>query len=113
MKHPLTFGNTNPRPTADLLFSLFYASSAPWNESGWKNPKFDQLLVAARGEADEVKRKQLYGDMQELVHNHCGVGIPLFISFMDAYDRRLRGYGSIPIGGLMGYMFAEHVWLDA
>jgi peptide/nickel transport system substrate-binding protein len=113
MKHPLTFGNTNPRPTADLLFSLFYASSAPWNESGWKNEKFDQLLVAARGEADEVKRKQMYGDMQELVHNHCGVGIPLFISFMDAYDRRLRGYGSIPIGGLMGYLFAEHVWLDA
>jgi peptide/nickel transport system substrate-binding protein len=113
MKHPLTFGNTNPRPTADLLFSLFYASSAPWNESGWKSPKFDQLLVAARGEADEAKRKQLYGDMQELVHNHCAVGIPLFISFMDAYDRRLRGYGSIPIGGLMGYMFAEHVWLDA
>lgn len=113
MKHPLCFGNTNPRPTADLLFSLFYASSAPWNESGWKNERFDQLLLAARAEADEAKRKQLYGDMQELVHKHCGVGIPLFISFIDAHDRRLQGYGSIPIGGLMGYMFAEHVWLDA
>ena len=36
-----------------------------------------------------------------------------FISIIDGYDRRLRGYGSIPIGGLMGYSFAEHVWLDA
>lgn len=113
MKHPLGFGNTNPRPTADLLFSLFYASTAAWNESGWKNPRFDQLLVAARGEADENKRKQLYGDMQALVHHHCGVAIPLFISSLDGYDRRLRGFGSIPIGGLMGYSFAEHVWLDA
>jgi peptide/nickel transport system substrate-binding protein len=113
MKHPLGFGNTNPRPTADLVFSLFYSSTAPWNESGWKNEKFDQLLVAARGEADEARRKQLYGDMQELVHNNCGVAIPLFISSLDGYDRRLKGYGTIPIGGLMGYSFAEYVWLDA
>ena len=113
MKHPLTFGNTNPRPTADMLFTLFYKSDAPWNESGWRNEQFDQLLVAARGEADEGKRKQLYGDMQRLVHEHCGVAIPAFISFMDGYDKRIKGFGSIPIGGLMGYSFADHVWLDA
>lgn len=112
MKHPLTFGNTNPRPTADLMFSLFYKSDADWNESGWKNARFDQLLLAARAEADEAKRKQMYGDMQVLVHNHGGVAIPVFISNLDAYERRLKGFGSIPIGGLMGYAFAEHVWLE-
>ncbi len=112
MKHPLGFGNTNPRPTPDLLFSTLFKSDAPWNESGWRNEKFDQLLLAARGEPDEGKRMQMYGDMQVLIHEHCGVGIPVFISLTDAYDRRLKGYGSIPIGGLMGYSFAEHVWLD-
>jgi peptide/nickel transport system substrate-binding protein len=71
------------------------------------------LLLAARGEADETKRKQLYGDMQVLVHEKGGIGIPVFISLIDAYDRRIKGYGSIPIGGLMGYSFADHVWLDA
>lgn len=113
MKHPLTFGNTNPRPTADLMFSLFYKSDAPWNESRWKNPQFDQLLQAARAETDDAKRKQMYGDMQVLVHDKCGVGIPVFISLIDAHDRRLKGYGAIPIGGLMGYSFAEYVWWDA
>jgi peptide/nickel transport system substrate-binding protein len=113
MKHPLSFGNTNPRPTVDLLFSLFYKSDAPWNESGWHNERFDQLLLAARGEADEVKRKQMYVDMQVLIHEHCGVAIPVFISLIDGYDRRLKGLGAIPIGGLMGYSFADHVWLDA
>jgi peptide/nickel transport system substrate-binding protein len=112
MKHPLGFGNTNPRPTADLLFSTFFKSDAPWNESGWRNEKFDQLLLAARGEGDEGQRKQIYGDMQVLVHESGGVGIPVFISLIDGYDRRLQGYGSIPIGGLMGYSFADHVWLD-
>jgi peptide/nickel transport system substrate-binding protein len=112
MKHPLGFGNTNPRPTADLLFSTCFKSDAPWNEAAWKSEQFDQLLLAARGEADEVKRKQMYGDMQVLVHEKGGVGIPVFISLIDGYDNRLRGYGSIPIGGLMGYQFAENVWLD-
>ena len=113
MKHPLTFGNTNPRPTADLLFSLFFKSDADWNESGWKNHQFDQLLLAARGEANEARRKQMYGDMQVLVHQAGGVGIPVFISSLDAFDARLKGFGSIPIGGLMGYSFAEYVWWDA
>ena len=113
MRHPLGFGNTNPRPTADMLFSLFYKSDAPWNESGWQSPRFDSLLIAARGEADEAKRKQLYGEMQRLVHEQCGVAIPAFISLIDGYDRRIKGFGSIPIGGLMGYSFADHVWFDA
>jgi len=112
MKHPMGFGNNNPRPTADLMFSLFYKSDAPWNESGWKNRHFDQLLVAARAEPDQARRKQIYGDMQLMVHERAGTGIPVFISFIDGYDRRLKGLGSIPIGGLMGYSFAEHVWLD-
>jgi peptide/nickel transport system substrate-binding protein len=112
MKHPLSFGNTNPRPTADLLFSLFYKSDAAWNESGWKNPQFDRLLVEARGEGDEARRKQLYGEMQGLVRSQCGVGIPVFINQLDGHDRRLKGFYPVPLGGFMGYTFAEHVWWE-
>ena len=110
MKHPLSFGNTNPRPTADLVFSTLFQSSAPWNESAWRNERFDSLVVAARAEGDEARRREMYGEMQRLVHEHCGVCIPVFIDMIDGYDRRLRGFGSLPIGGLMGYQFAEHVW---
>ncbi len=39
-------------------------ADADWNESGWKNEKFDQLLAAARAESDEAKRRQHYCDMQ-------------------------------------------------
>jgi len=112
MKHPLGFGNINPRPTADLKFSLWFKSDSPWNVCGWKNEQFDQLVVAARGEGDEAKRRQMYADMQVLVHEKCGVGIPVFISLLDAYDNRIKGLGSIPTGGLMGYSFADHIWFD-
>ncbi|MCG4454420.1 ABC transporter substrate-binding protein [Pseudomonas sp. MMS21-TM103] len=113
MKHPLGFGDIGARPTADLMFSLFYQSDAGMNESGWKNEQFDQLLVAARGETDDAKRKQMYADMQVLVHEHCGIGIPHFNSSLDGHNIKLKGLTPHPLGGLMGYMFAEHVWLDA
>lgn len=113
MKHPLSFGNINPRPNADVIFSQFFQSAAPWNESGWKNDQFDQLLMLARGETDDAKRGKMYGDMQTLVHDQCGIGIPVFISNIDGVDKRIKGYGSNPLGGFMGYMFSEQVWLDA
>ncbi|WP_249676094.1 ABC transporter substrate-binding protein [Pseudomonas abieticivorans] len=113
MKHPISFGNINPRPNADIIFSQFFQSSAPWNESGWKNEQFDQLLMLARGETDDAKRSKMYADMQTLVHDHCGIGIPVFISNIDGVDARIKGYGTNPLGGFMGYMFSEQVWLDA
>lgn len=113
MRHPLTFGSTNPRPTADLTFSLFYKSDAAWNETGWKNPRFDQLLIAARGETNEANRKAMYGEMQKIVHDQCGSIIPVFISLLDGHDRRLRGLDPIPLGGMMGYQFAEFAWWAA
>ena len=58
MKVPVGFGNVNPRPTADILFNLFFKSDATWNESAWKNGRFDQLLAASRAETDEAKRTQ-------------------------------------------------------
>ena len=113
LKAPVHFGNINPRPTADILFSLFFKSDAPWNESAWKNEKFDQLLVAARAESDDGKRKQMYRDMQFLIHESSGIGVPVFISNLDAHNSKLKGLKPSGLGGMMGYSFGEHVWLDA
>jgi peptide/nickel transport system substrate-binding protein len=113
MKHPVGFGNINSRPSADLALTLFFKSDAPWNEAGWKNDAFDQLLVAARGETDAAKRAQMYADMQVMVHNEGGIGIPLFLSSLDGHSKKLKGLAPIPVGGMMGMSFAEHVWLDA
>lgn len=113
MKQPLGFGSINARPSADLVFSLFFKSDAPWNVTGWKNEKFDGLLVAARGEADGAKRKQMYGDLQRIVSDECSVGIPIFNSALDAHTEKLKGLSPIPLGNFMGYNFADKIWLDA
>ncbi|MGM3160169.1 ABC transporter substrate-binding protein [Dickeya undicola] len=113
MKDPIGYGSINPRPTLDMLFSQFYRSDAPWNESGWKNDPFDQLLTAARSERDTAKRKQMYGDMQQLIYDHNSTLIPLFISSMDGYSKKVKGIEPWPSGLLMGYRFHEFAWLSA
>jgi peptide/nickel transport system substrate-binding protein len=113
MKVPLGFGNINPRPSADILFTQFFKSDAQWNESGWKNAQFDQLLVAARGQTDFDKRKQMYADMQTLVHDKGGIGIPVFIVNLEGISSKIKGVQPIPLGAFMNYTSAEYVWLEA
>ncbi|WKV51587.1 MULTISPECIES: ABC transporter substrate-binding protein [Dickeya] len=113
MKDPIGYGSINPRPTLDMLFSQFYRSDAPWNESGWKNDQFDQLVTVARSERDVAKRKQMYGDMQQLIYDHNSTLIPLFISSMDGYSKKVKGIEPWPSGLLMGYRFHEFAWLSA
>jgi peptide/nickel transport system substrate-binding protein len=112
LKAPFVYGNVNPRPSANILLTLFFQSAAPWNESHWKNPNFDKLLVDARAETDLAKRKQLYCDMQHLIHDEAGIGIPVFISSLDAHSSRVKGLRPVPTGDLMGFNFAQYVWLD-
>ncbi|KQT61746.1 MULTISPECIES: ABC transporter substrate-binding protein [unclassified Aureimonas] len=113
LKAPVHFGNINPRPTPDILFSLLYASDAPWNESKYASPTFDKMLVEARGSLDQAKRKEMYGVMQGMIAEEAGTIIPAFLSNVDATSAKLKGLQPNPLGGMMGYAFAEHVWLEA
>jgi peptide/nickel transport system substrate-binding protein len=113
LKAPVHFGNINPRPTADILFSLLYLPSAPWNESHWKSERFDKILVEARKERDDAKRKEMYGELQKMARDESGVAIPVFISNIDAHSSKLKGLRPMATGGLMGFAFSEHVWLEA
>ncbi|MBO0662555.1 ABC transporter substrate-binding protein [Jiella sp. MQZ9-1] len=113
LKAPVHFGNINPRPTPDILFSLLYASDAPWNESQYKSERFDKMLLEARGMLDDTKRKAIYGDMQTMISDEAGTIIPVWISNVDALSSKLKGLKPNPLGGMMGYAFAEYVWLDS
>ncbi len=113
LKAPVHFGNINPRPTPDILFSLLYASNAAWNESQFKSEKFDSMLGEARGMLDEAKRKEIYGEMQTMISNEAGTCIPVWISNVDAKSSKVKGLKANPLGGMMGYAFAEYLWLDA
>jgi peptide/nickel transport system substrate-binding protein len=112
LKAPIHFGNINPRPTPDILFSLLYASEAPWNESQYKSETSDKMMLEARGLLDPTKRRQIYNEMQVMVAEDAGTIIPAYITNVDAITSKLKGLEANPLGGMMGYAFAEYVWLE-
>src|SRR4029077_1402081 len=73
------------RPTADLVLSLTYKSVSSWNDTHWKRDDFDKILIAARSELDEGKRKQkMYGDLQRMLWEEGGLLLPMFSNTIDA-----------------------------
>ncbi|MGI9433817.1 MAG: ABC transporter substrate-binding protein [Geminicoccaceae bacterium] len=72
------------RPTEDWIFSQIYAAGADWNETRWDNERFNQLLTEARSELDSAKRRELYVEMQRLVHDDGGAVIPVFMAYTHA-----------------------------
>jgi peptide/nickel transport system substrate-binding protein len=90
MKKPFTAAYWSGRPTEDWMFSDAYADGASWNETYWKNKRFNQLLKAGRAELDEKKRAEIYGEMQGLVHNDGGEIIFGFAADLHAASKKLR-----------------------
>ena len=78
------------RPAANMILSIVYKSDAPWNETRWKRPDFDKLLIEARGTLDKAKRKELYCAMQRVIHEDGGSVIPAFINILDASSTKLK-----------------------
>ena len=77
------------RPTENWIFSQIYAADASWNDTYWKHDRFNELLVQGRSELDPAKRREIYVEMQRIVHDEGGVCLPLFQADTMAYSDKL------------------------
>jgi len=114
LKKPWVASYWGGRPTEDWVFSQIYSKGADWNESHWDNEKFNKLLIEARAELDAAKRRELYVEMQRLVHNDGGSVIPLFMAYTHAASNKL-GLPEQMAGNweLDGHKNAERWWFAA
>lgn len=78
------------RPTEDWMFTQVYSAGASWNESMWDNERFNKLLVGARSELDETKRRDMYVEMQRILHDEGSTVIPLFGSYVQAVSDKIQ-----------------------
>lgn len=111
MKKPFFGSYWTGRPTADLMLSVAYKSDAPWNEAFWKREEFDTLLIAARGELDFDKRKQMYRDLQEMIWRDGGQLIPMYNNVLYASRSDLEGFVPSPV--MTGLRVAEQLYFIA
>ena len=112
-KQPFSTSYWGGRSTQDQMYTTAYYSKADWNDTRFFNEKFDQMLLAARSELDEPKRKQLYADMGTIVRDEGGLILPMFNDFIDASGAKAGGFNVHPAGEMMdGYALAE-CWVAA
>lgn len=79
------------RPTADLQLSQTFVTGGSWNDTHYNSPKFDKLVVDARVELDDAKRKAMYAECQSLLAEEAGMVCFAIGDQMDGGSTKLRG----------------------
>ncbi len=103
----------NGRPTVDWMLSSTYVSTSPWNSTYFKNERFDRILAEARAESDEAKRRDMYFELQETLHNEGGVIVLAFGSFLHGVSDKL-GHGPVGVSRRMDdSRLARRWWFKA
>ena len=101
------------RPTQDSRYSTSYVSNAEWNDTRFKRPDFDKLVLQARAELDETKRRALYRTMALVVRDEGGLILPVFNDYLNACSKQVKGYVHDIGNDVSNGYVASRVWLDA
>lgn len=99
------------RPTQDQMYSTAYLSSAEWNDTKFKNAKFDELLMQARAELDQTKRKAQYSEMAHIVRDEGGLILPMFNEFVAGVSDAVAGWVDDPNAEMMNFRAPAKCWL--
>jgi peptide/nickel transport system substrate-binding protein len=84
------------RPTQAQMYSVAYKSDADWNDTRWKRDDFDKMLLEARAEIDQVRRKEIFTEMGMMMRDEGDV-------------QRLRRCVVLEAGGSTRRSFAANV----
>ena len=112
LKDPFCFVYWGGRATPDMMFSVAYATGAPWNDTHWANERFNELLIEARAELNFDKRKEMYDEMQLLIRDDGGVIVPLFNDWLDAGRSNVQGWNYNGTWEMCGFRAPEICWLS-
>ena len=82
------------RPTNDWMFTTCCVAESNWNDTAWKGTeaadRFNELIVAARSELDDNKRREMYWECQRLVHEDGGSLVWGFTNYLHGLRDNVR-----------------------
>ena len=108
-KVPFGFTSWAHRPLGFMVLSLAYRSGVPWNESHFNNARFDELLTKAEGTLDVDERREILGQIEELMQQEGPITQPLWRSLFTVYDKRVQGFRLHPTK----YIFGEELAIES
>ncbi len=97
------------RPLGVMALGLAYRSGAPWNESSYSNPKFDQLIDKAGGILDVDKRREVMKELEELLQEDGPITQPFWLTLYTFLDKRVKGFRMHPTS----YIFGNELAIEA
>ena len=97
--------------TEDTMFSTGYASGAAWNDTQMDHERFNKLMVEARAELDEAKRREMYVEMQRILRDEGGVIVPMFANSILARGDKVAHGKLSSSRGFDGRRIVERWWL--
>ena len=95
------------RPPDEAL-AVVYKSDTVWNESFYKNPEVDRLILQARGQSDPEERQATYGELQCLLIDEVPSIIPVFRPVFMGLRSNVRGLEAHP----QSWPLLHDTWLE-
>lgn len=112
-QQPFSMSYWTGRPTQDQVYSIAYLSKAEWNDTRFFREDFDKLIIGARSELDDGKRKAMYRQAAMILRDEGGVIVPMFNNYIDATTAKVGGWVDDPNGELMGGHALTKCWVAA
>ena len=88
---PAMLTRFSQRP-ADQILNEAFRSGALWNDSGFSQPEFDQMLDHARSKFSSSEKQLIYRHLQEFLYDSGGTFIPYHISQMRVLSKRIEPF---------------------
>ena len=99
--------------TASL--ALYYlnvlSKDAPYNETGWKDPAADKLLMEAIGTVDEAKAQEKWREVQRLQFEEGGYLVYANQTYVDGVAKEVNGLEPSKSAWLSGFEL-HNAWLS-
>jgi len=105
------------RPTQDWMYSAAYTSDTEWNDTAWKETddakRFNDVVVAARSETDQEKRKSQYWEAQQLLHDDGGAIVAMWANYIHAHSKKIAHADDVAANWVNdGNKVAERWWFS-
>jgi len=103
------------RPTQDWMYSSGYTAETEWNDTAWKETdeakQFNDLVVSARSETDDNKRKADYFEAQRLLQDDGGAIVAMWANYIHAHSNEITHGESVAANWINdGNKIAERWW---
>jgi peptide/nickel transport system substrate-binding protein len=105
VKVPFGVTSWTHRPLGFMVRGLAYRTGVPWNESHYSNAEFDELLTQAEGTLDVEERREIIGQLEQIMQEDGPMVQPLWRSLFVAYDKRVKGFSLHPTSYIFGQEF--------